>query len=79
MKAEAEGWAVTVKGEIDVRTVSPTEIGAKVNGLMTVFWIAVGAGASDSAVNDAWNACVEDRPNVRLVQVKVLQTANVVR
>jgi hypothetical protein len=54
----AKGFAVvTSDGEIFVRTVSPTEIGAIVNGLVTLCKVAVMDGDHERAIRATWEDC----------------------
>ena len=47
-------YAVAKNGEIDARTVGPTERSAKVNWLVTTAGIMVGAHWTDEAIDFAW-------------------------
>lgn len=51
----AAGWAVVQDGKVIVASVSPTRVGAQVNGLVTIFGIAPTAAWSDETVEAAWN------------------------
>lgn len=54
MASKATGFAVVVGGIIDVRTVSPTEQAAKVNGLVLLFQVIPSRNASEIWINEAW-------------------------
>ena len=47
-------WAIIVDGEIDIRTVSPTDIGAMVNWLVVAFGAVACGRVSDDDVRSAF-------------------------
>lgn len=47
-------FAIVIDGEIDIRTVSPTAIGAMVNWLVVTCGAIVQHGVSDNAIRDAF-------------------------
>ena len=53
----AKGWAVVQKGELLVRTVSPTRRAALVNWLVVEAAVRVGADWNDARIEHAWECC----------------------
>lgn len=54
------GYAVIEDGiKINVQTVSPTEISAKVNGLLVLFGYCATRGTTEGEINELW----EKRPS----------------
>jgi hypothetical protein len=51
----AHGWAVEERGEISVRTVQDTRIGAMVNWLVVSAGISVMRGDSDETIKNAFD------------------------
>ena len=56
-----EGYAVKFRGEVCVRSASPTTVGAKINGLVLFFGINAyhTGGATDEQINSAWATYAE--------------------
>lgn len=52
-------WAIVVDGEIDVRTVMPTDIGAMVNWLIVSCGAVVQQGVTDENVRAAFAAMLD--------------------
>lgn len=66
----AKGFAVIHEGQIDVRTVSPTEMGAMVNWLTAACRILPVRGVADSIVRQAFHEQCDLR-EARLVPVSI--------
>ena len=70
---EAKGWAVTHKGEIQLRTVSPDRRGAIVN------WLFIGPmgrvltldHVSDDQINRWWAEAIEHTVELRCLEVTI--------
>lgn len=63
----ALGFAVERDGQIDVATVSPTELAAKVNGLVTIFNTYPTRGSPDAWINALWLDAVKDLTSPPLI------------
>jgi hypothetical protein len=73
-----EGFAATVDGKINVRTVSNSENGVKVNGLLILFNFMCWQGMSDEQIDEHWTSAIkmakdEKNKTVEIVKVKVEQ------
>ena len=66
----ANGYAVTLSGEIDVRTVSPTERAAMVNWLIAARGVLVLADATDAQIRKAFEKVCASA-GARVVPVKI--------
>lgn len=69
---KAQGFAVLMGGEISVHTVAPTERGAKVNGLVALFGMAVMDRHTDDEIGVAWDEIERRVPGVRVVSVEIV-------
>jgi hypothetical protein len=68
----AVGYAVLYNGEIQVKTVSETKIGAIINWLYTKYRIPVPAGTSDESVEAVWGfLTVDGSPMENVVPVSI--------
>lgn len=68
----ADGYAIKVKGELSVSTVSPTERGAKVNWL----WPGVGITVLDQTTDakiDRWWRESKEATGAECVKVKIVE------
>jgi hypothetical protein len=72
MTIAAPGFAVIVGGDIQVNTVSETERAAKVNGLVTLFGMAVLDHHTDDEIAVAWAEIVRRFPGpVAVIPVEI--------
>ncbi len=70
----AKGWAVTIGAEIDLRTVSPTERAAMVNGLVTIFGVTVYNSHTDEEIEKMFDyECGVSTKTVSLIEIDVTQ------
>jgi hypothetical protein len=67
---DAQGFAVIDANGIHVKTVSPTVIGAMVNGLMTIMGVPVYDGISDEDIRANWRG-LAPAFDVRVVPVTI--------
>ena len=54
-----DGFAAVVDGKIDLRTVSPTETAAMVNGIVVLFNGTVLRSQDDASIKSMWNDICE--------------------
>lgn len=66
---EVSGWAVLENDEIDLRTVSPSRLGAMVNGLILHRRVVVLKDTPEEVIERAW--MISRGPKSRCVQVLV--------
>jgi hypothetical protein len=66
----ARGWAIDERGEIIVKTVSPSRIGAMVNWLVASVGIAVSRGAADDLVEATFDSYAL-QAGARLIEVTI--------
>ena len=63
------GYAISVAGDIDIKTVSPTPRGALVNFLATEREILITNSWTDERIRQAWDMLA--RPGEQLVMVEI--------
>jgi hypothetical protein len=68
--AEAEGWAVTHDGCIDVRTVSPTRQAAVINAIVTQGGVMVMDDWTHDVIDGVWREVSRQR-GLSLIRVVV--------
>lgn len=71
MIAKAPAFAVLMANEIAISTVSATERGAKVNGLVSLFAMLVMDTHTDAQITVAWDEIERRVPGVRIIPVEV--------
>lgn len=52
----ATGWAVYENDEINVRSISPTRVGAQVNWLCTERQLLIHRGVTETAIEEMWHS-----------------------
>jgi hypothetical protein len=64
----ATGWAIILDRKINIRSVSPTRVGAIVNWLMTDAHILVPDSLSNSRIEEYWN---QNKGKAECVEVNI--------
>jgi hypothetical protein len=67
----AKGFAVLLNGEIVVKTVSPTALAARVNGLVVVFGLMVRDHEADSEIEARWAAAEKQVARLTIAPVEI--------